>query len=346
MISNLRPVLSCLLTLLVVGHAGAEDDQVYRKQGSSIAGTIKGTSPTKVAIETRGEPQSVNVNEIRSVTFGDEPTELRQGRARAEAGKYELALADLKNVNAADIERSIVKADLQFYRAFCQGRIALSSGGDKAKAAKAMLDFVRNASDSFHFFDAAQLLGDLAVAQGDYESAVKYYGAISSKSPWPEYQMRASLLEARALVAQGNYEEALKKFESVLAQESDAPATKRQKLLAQVGRGRCLAETASPEDGIAALEQVIADNDATDAELFGRAYNALGDCLQSAGKPKDALMSYLHVDVLFYSDPEIHAEALYHLSKLWNEVNKPDRASATRNLLKQRYAGSVWAKMQ
>jgi tetratricopeptide (TPR) repeat protein len=286
------------------------------------------------------------VNEIRLITFGDEPTELRQGRARAEGGKFEAALADLQAVNAADIERPIVLSDLQFYLALCEGKISLTSGGDKAEATKSMLAFVRGASNSFHFFAAAQLLGDLAVGQGDYAGAVRYYSTIASKAPWPEYQMLGSLSEARALVAQGSFDDALEKFDAVLAQKSDTPEAKRQKLMAQVGRGRCLAETASPEEAIQLLETVIAENDASDSEVFGRAYNALGDCLQSAGKPKEALMAYLHVDVLFYAEPEIHAESLYHLSKLWEAVKKPNRAASAKNLLEQRYGGSVWAKMQ
>ena len=122
--------------------------------------------------------------------------------------------------------------------------------------------------------------------------------------------------------------------------------SKRQKLLAQVGKARCLAETGSPQDGISLIEDLIKENDSSDMELFGRAYNALGDCLQKSGKQKDAIMAYLHVDVLFYADPEIHAESLHHLSKLWAEVKKPDRAASARNLLEQRYAGSVWAKKE
>ena len=54
----------------------------------------------------------------------------------------------------------------------------------------------------------------------------------------------------------------------------------------------------------------------------------------------------MHVDVLFYSDPEIHAESLYHLSNLWASIKKPDRAAASRNLLQQRYSGSIWAKRE
>lgn len=338
--------LASLALLLICGTAVAEDDQVYLKRGAAVAGTVEKATPTQVTVETRGEIQEVNVNEIRVITFGDEPTKLRQGRARAVGGKYDVAFTDLQSVNANELERPLVRSDLQFYLAFCEGKIALSSGGDKAAATKSMLDFVRGASSSFHFFDAAQLLGDLAVSQGDYSAAVRYYSTIASRAPWPEYKMRATLSEARALVAQGAFDDAQAKFESVTSQSSDAPETKQQKLLAEIGRGRCLAETDSPENAIQVIETVIAENDATDSELFGRAYNALGDCLQQAGKPKDALMAYLHVDVLFYADPEIHAESLYHLGKLWETAKKPDRAATARNLLQQRYGGSVWAKKQ
>jgi tetratricopeptide (TPR) repeat protein len=188
------------------------------------------------------------------------------------------------------------------------------------------------------------LLGDLAVGSEDYENAVKYYGTIAALAPFPEYKMRALIAQARALVAQRKFAEAQQKFESVLADNSDTVESKRQKLLAQVGKGRCLAETSTPEEGIQLIEQIIAENDPSDAELFGRAYNALGDCLLKSRKQKDALMAYLHVDVLFYAHPDIHAESLYHLNKLWAEIKKPDRAVAARNLLSDRYPGSVWSK--
>lgn len=344
---TIRLILLCFsLQWTIATDTHAENDQIYLKRGAPISGKIGASTPIQIAIESRGSVQSVNVNEVRLVTFGDEPQELRQGRAGAVSGKFESALANLKRVNPAAIDRDLVKRDLQFYLALCQGRLALTTGGDKAKAADLMLAFVRAASTSFHFFDAANLLGDLAVAQGDYASATKYYGVIAAKAPWPEYKMRASLSAGRTLVAQGKFAEATQKFESVIAQPSDEPETVRQKLLAQVGKARCLAETGSPDDGIKLIEKVIGENDPTDTELFGRAYNAQGDCLQKSGKTKDALMAYLHVDVLFYSDPEIHAESLYHLSKLWAAIKKPDRAAAARNLLEGRYPGSAWAKRQ
>ncbi len=323
--------------------AVAEDDQVSMKRGSAVRGKIGQVSPSQIEISVNGANKRLNTNEIRVINFGDEPTELRRGRARAVAGKYDAALGDLKRVDAASISRPMVKRDLQFYLALCEGRLSLESGSGKTQATEAMLEFVRAVANSNHFFQAADLLGDLAVAQGDYENAVKYYGAISSKAPWLDYRLRAEVSEADALVKQERFVDAQKKYESIESQKADTPEVERLKLLAQVGRGRCLAETASAEEGIKVIEQLILEHEATDTELFGRAYNALGDCLQTADKPKDALMAYLHVDVLFYGDSETHAEALYHLSKLWQTAKNQDRAAAAKNLLQQRYAGSVWA---
>ncbi|MGI9443392.1 MAG: tetratricopeptide repeat protein [Rubripirellula sp.] len=326
--------------------AVAEEDQVYVNRGGSVRGKVGAVSPVQVTVAVGTQKQNVSTNDIRVINFGDEPPALRQGRARAVAGKYDLALEDLKKVDASSITRPILKLDLQFYLALCQGRQALKTGAGKNEATAAMLAFVRTAASSNHFFQAADLLGDLAVSQGDFENAVKYYGGISSKAPWSEYRMRAQLAEADARVKQGRFADAQKRYESILTQKADTPEVKRLKLLAEVGRGKCLAETASVDEGITALEKLIAENDTADTELFGRAYNALGDCLQRSNKPKDALMAYLHVDILFYGDSETHAEALYHLSKLWQVAKNQDRAAVAGNLLKQRYAGSVWAEKQ
>ena len=82
------------------------------------------------------------------------------------------------------------------------------------------------------------------------------------------------------------------------------------------------------------------------ARMIARLYNALGRCYLKQNKPKDAVMAYLHTDVLFYADADAHAEALFHLSKLWSDINKSDRAVAARNTLRERYAGSVWAGLE
>jgi hypothetical protein len=89
---------------------------------------------------------------------------------------------------------------------------------------------------------------------------------------------------------------------------------------------------------------VIAKADAEDGELHARAYNAKGSALVAAGKKKEALLAYLHVDLLFSSYPEQHAEALANLSALWKEVDQVNRANQAAATLRQEYPSSRWVK--
>ena len=108
----------------------------------------------------------------------------------------------------------------------------------------------------------------------------------------------------------------------------------------------CLAEQGSHEQAQQVLTDLISQTDPQDTELFGHAYNGLGRCHLKADRPKDALLAYLHVDILFDADPEVHAESLYHLSSLWKTVNRSDRATSVRRLLAEKYSGSKWAKRE
>jgi tetratricopeptide (TPR) repeat protein len=299
----------------------------------------------QIVVEVRGQQRAVPVNEVKRVSFVDEPQELKRARDAVLTGNYESAYDDLKAINPASIQRDFVKQDYAFYLAYSMGKLALSGGGDKAAAAKAMLDFVGTARNSFHFYEAAELLGDLAIGLQSYDGAVRYYGAIA-KAPFPEYQMKGGVLEGRALMAQGKFAEAAAKFDAVISGSIDTPAATREKRMAEIGKAVCQAESGQHEQAIQALQVIIQENDASDMELFGRAYNALGRCHLKANRAKEALLAYLHTDILFYNTPDVHAEALYNLGKLWDQANKADRAVAARNLLTQRYAGSVWAKMQ
>ena len=318
-------------------------DQIFPQRGSAASGTVVEMNPTEVKLDVRGEPRTFAVNDIRRMIFAEDPPELRRARDDIATGQLEQALEALKRVDAGRITRDFVRNDLRYYLAYCEGRLALTGGGDKTAAAAAMLEFVKQNSNSYHFYEAAGLLGDLAMATENPENALKYYAAIG-RAPWPEYQLRTALLEAAALTALSRYAEALTRYESVLASTLDTPESLRQKLIAQSGKAVCLAENGRADEGIALLEEMIAKNDPGDADLFGRIYNALGRCQMKAERPQESLMAFLHTDLLFNGNPEIHAEALYYLSKLWTTVNKPDRATTARNLLVERYAGSVWAK--
>jgi tetratricopeptide (TPR) repeat protein len=114
-------------------------------------------------------------------------------------------------------------------------------------------------------------------------------------------------------------------------------------LHATVGKAVCLAATGKPQEAIKLLEEIIAKQDPSDAKLFARVYNALGMSHMKLGKTKEAILAFLHTEVLYSGDPDTAAEAQYYLAKLWDEVHNPDRANRARATLRSSYGGSRWA---
>ncbi len=208
-----------------------------------------------------------------------------------------------------------------------------------------MRAFESNAANqnSYHYFAAMELLGDLAVALSSYENGIRYYGKLA-EAPWPDYAMRAMVLQANAMVASSLFPDALQKYEEVLASSVDDARARELKLRATLGKAVCLAETGQTQPALESVTKIIEENDSREKpQLFAQAYNALGICYLKAGKSQDALLAFLHVDLLFNQDPDAHAEALYYLSDLWRTVNKSERAIRARSMLESRYSGSPWA---
>jgi tetratricopeptide (TPR) repeat protein len=331
---------------LAFGNAApalAQLDKVFGPKGVPVSGTVTEVAPDKVVMDVGGSNREFPVNEIVRVVFGDEPSELGRARDNVIAGQNEDAIEALKAIAMDSVTRDLVKAEIEFYRAYAGAKIAMAGGGNPQAADDALFAFVRTNRNSFHVYDATELLGNLALSQGKFDDAAKRFGFLG-KAPWADYRMRANVSEARALTLQKKFPEALVKYEAIIAMGENTPEANRQKQFAQVGKAFCQGETGQAEEAIKSLEELIKNNDPKDTALFARVYTALGNCHLKANRTKEALMAFLHVDLLFNADGESHAEALFHLSKLWAAVNKSDRAVSARNLLKERYSGSAWAK--
>jgi tetratricopeptide (TPR) repeat protein len=346
----LRPI-ACAALLIAVSPVQAQQnrDQVMlsvRREGrTSLAGNVSQMTPHEVTLEQTGTTTTIPVNEIQHIVFGGEPTQLAIARSRLASGQAEDALAELEKIDLARITEPAIKQDVQFYKALAKSRIALFGTGNKREAAVDLLEFHKGSAANYHRLEAAQTLGDLAAALGNYEAAGPFYAELT-KAPWPDFQLRGAVLEAGALMGQSKFADALKKFDQVLASPATAPAAAEQKLLASAYRAQCLAETDAAPEGLKIIDDLIAKNDALDLKksaIFAAAYNARGACNRKLGKTKEAITDYLHVDLLFFRDPDAHAQALYHLSKLWPAVNKNDRAIECRSKLQSAYPGSPWA---
>lgn len=337
--------LPAIALLLLGGFDAAfgQFDQIYQAKGTPSKGNIKAMGKDEVMLEMSGAERPFAVNEIQRISYSDEPTELTNARNATLQKNWNVAESELKKLDGQTFPRDLIRQDVEYYKALCLAKRAMTEGGDKDGALAAMLQFARTNPNNYHFYDSAEILGDLAVSAGKYPEAVKFYGPIEN-APWGDYKMRAKNAVGRALVAQNDFQGALGRFDEVLAIDVSTAEAGREKQFATIGKAQCAAELGKPDEGIALLQDIIAKNDPADGVLFGRTYNALGRCYLKANKPKDARDAFLFTDILFPNEPDAHAEALYHLSKIWTDLNKTERAVAARNTLKEKYAGSPWNK--
>ena len=332
-----------LLANLIAERASAQStDRIWKSSGST-QGTVTKMTPTAVTIKQNEVDIEVPVNEITRITFSGEPTEMNGARINAANGNYSSAKELLDKIDEGEIDRDVIKQDLDFYKALCISRLALAGDGSVQDAGRLMVGFVGANKGSYHYLEANEVLGDLLVGLGKYDTAEGYYGELA-KAPWPDYKMRSGVLLGRVLQAQNKHTEAIAKFDAVLGMSSDSPEAKKQHLAATLGKAISRSETGQIDEAIKMVETVIADAGPEDVQLHARAYNALGTCYMKGNKTKDALLAFLHVDVLYKSFPEAHAEALANLAKLWVLVGKGDRARDASVLLKERYPNSRWAQ--
>jgi tetratricopeptide (TPR) repeat protein len=342
-------ILHCLVFaitawVLAMPARGQDVSDRVRLARGSETGEITTTTPLGVTLSGDASGgRTIALNEIKTVVFDGEPTELSQARVKAANGAYQEALDILAKIDAAAVRRDLIQQDVEFYQAWCAAKLALAGVGEIGDAGRQLNSFVRSHPQNFHYLAAIEMMGDLLMAGQRYESAQKQYAEIA-KAPWPSYKTRAAVAIGRTLQAQGKHAEAVRQFDAALAVADDNPDSQNQRLAATLGKGVSLAETGGVDQAVDIIEKVIHDADPQERELHARAYIALGQCYEQANKTKDALLAYLHVDVLYNNVPEAHAEALAHLVPLWIAIGQEERSREAKQLLQDRYGNSQWAK--
>jgi tetratricopeptide (TPR) repeat protein len=334
-------------TSVALAQSTVEIDQIKLSTGKSlIPGKVTQTSANEVTYETRSSgSKTVAANEVEYIVYWDAPPELREARRAIfeQNANFTAAKTQLDKVNTTALVRDPVKQDYEYYKALTAARLA--QAGQPAAlnpAAAQMLAFVKANPNSYHFYEANQVLGELALALGRYDQAANFYAELA-KAPWPDFKSQAGVSQGRVLLTLGKPDEAAKAFDAVLTIKGQGKTLEQQQMLATIGKAECQAKGTDNSASIKAIEDVLAKAPAEDRDVQAWGYNAVGNCYQKMNRKKDALLAFLHVDLLFSGVPDAHAESLYHLAQLW-AGEKPDRAAQAKQTLKQRYPNSPWAK--
>lgn len=332
-----------------VGYAGAVAflvcvtqvaalDRIYEKSGDSISADVVQTSSQGIQIQRAGNTQNIAAGEIVKILYEGDPAPLTRGREFALDGQYQQALQELRKVNFDSLSRAVVKADAAFYIAMCEAKLALAGKGQKDEAQKKMLAFAGSNRDSWHFYEAAKLLGDLALAQNSTDNALRYYQSLRNASS-TDTKISSVYLQGLVHLNKGDSAAALTEFEKVINLKAQTTETTRLQILSRAGKAKAIAVGGKSDEALKLVNTLITEMDPTDVEMAARIYNAQGASYEAGGDTEGAIMAYLHTDLMFSAQPDAHAEALKRLVELWPQVGKPERAAASRQQLQQRYPG-------
>ena len=330
--------ITALIALLALMAPTASAAVVVKTVEKGYAGdSVIKMTPTEVTVKKGAIRFKIAVNIITDIRFSGENSRMLKVREFTASGRYENAVELLEKIKPNGFS-AYVSQDVEFYRAYCRGQMALGGTIKPAEAVKELESFVTSHPNNYHVLKCSELLGRLEVALGNYDRAEKHY-LVLVITDWPDYKIQAYTAVGESAVTQGNFGKARLMFDRALKVEADDDMSKQNQNVARIGVGRCLAESGDVAGGIATINKVIKDVGPESRRLLPRAYVALGYCYKKDDKPQEAVLQFLMVDLVYNAHRASHAEALKNLVGLWQSINKIENSRKAKARLKQLYPG-------
>jgi len=205
-----------------------------------------------------------------------------------------------------------------------------------AEATAKLQKFVQTYPTARQLGPARTELARLHLKAGDYASADR---EIAELAKLPGEADHAAVLTTKVLQNQGKYQESITELDRLIAKFSENSASRRS---ARLAKAESLAGLKKFDEAEKLVREVIQANPPENAAVQAPAYNTLGDCLREANRPKDALIAYLHTDLLYAKNKEEHPRALFQISQLFRRLKQDSRADEVWERLKHDYPRSSW----
>ncbi len=341
--------INCSLVALTIvcwssSVALAQDSvQVKRGEGArNASGKIASVTPFGVNIEASDGMRTVPAAQISKISYQGQPLEIERARTQIGNGRYEGAIEELQKINDSP-KRPEIKQEIDFLIAKSNAEIAFQGGGvTSTDAGRGLVEFLRAHPESIHFYPATELLGRLLFAVGKFDLAEKEFQKLND-SQWQEYILKGNFGRGESLMEQGKAAEAAQAYTAILNDPANDDLTQAYKLIAKARLAKSEALLGRPDAAITAIEGIIKVEDSTNAFVFSYLYNSLGSIYLQQDKLKEARSAFLVTQLLYTTERDPHAEAVYHLTLIWPKLNQGERANSARSILRDRHRNTVWA---
>jgi len=321
-------------------------DAVYRKSNTTPAqGTVTSVSKTEIKVKPRiGNEVSVPISDIEQVRWDGEPAALNLSRSSERSGYFDKAIEGYQKASTDYAgDSKYLKEVIEFLVARATGKAALADPQRSAEAVQLLEGFKTSHADSFRYFECLYYLGEVYMAMKDVPKAKAAFDEME-QSPLRAYKMTARVSNARLLLNEGKISEAQALFAAVANEQTTDASELSRKYEAMLGKAACEQQGQQFDAAIKTLETVIDQVPPSDTKTLAEAYVLQGNCFRDQNKIKEAVLAYLHVDVLFSNEKTLHPQALYQLARLWSTVGHPERGAEAESKLTTEYPNNEWAQ--
>lgn len=341
----LRRVLAGMLLALGCVATAQAADTINKLDGSKVTGKITGGSKSELTIKpTIGDAVNVPSSEIASVNWDDATPDFRLGLSDENGGRFDSAIQRITKSKAeTESQDEQLKKDFDFVLARIAARQALGDPSQVDKAIQQLEQFLKTGGNHYRFYEATSLLGNVQLAKQDFAGARTTFEQLA-QAPSNDYKLSAKIAQGRILMGEGQSDAAAKMFDEAIATSGNSPAEQARKFEAMLGKARALAAQGQHSEALTVLDEVTAKAPGDATALQAEAYVLQGNSLEALNRNKEAVLAFLHVDILFPRESGYHAEALYHMAQLWKTVQSPERGLDAADKLTAAYPNSPWAK--
>ena len=340
--------IAVVLLLGVSPRQSIAQDSVYQfregKNPARIRGTIEQISPLGVAIATDSGKKNITIDQLVRVVFEGQPTALTRARERFDDARFSECVEELDKIKD-DPAGQKWQPEADYLRAAVNAELSLSGGNVTAQdAGKQVNQFLVTHPESYLKFPAMERLGKLLFAFGRMKNASQSFEQLT-QSGWPVLQRVGSYWQGVSEREQGNFDRAISLFKQIGSIKPGDPELETWQLMAACQVARCEGETGDVDAAVAALKKIIKENpdNPGNSRLFATAFNSLGNLYLKQNLLKEAYTEFLKTELLYPTAVNEHAEALYHLTKIWAQLDENDRAIQAKERLKNLYPNSWWA---
>ena len=307
--------------------------------GGHVRGSVQSESPSGVVVTLGTNTTTVPIDLIVSIRYDGQSPSFQLGESREAADQLAEAADLFKKAATESAGRPFPVQAALFREAQVLAELATVEP-DRLKEARSKLDhFIRTYPGGRHIAPAREALARLQIHTGDFAGAETTIAALARM---PKAGEKAAVLRTRVLARQGKHDQAIAALDQLIGSSPKGSARQRAAMLA---KAESLAATRKYKEAEELVRQVITASPPEDAASQAPAYNTLGDCLRAANRPKDALIAYLHTDLLYSKDKEEHPRALHSISLVFRQLKQDARADEFAQRLRQEYPRSAWNRV-